>query len=432
MPKSFLLKRNLTSTDLGSLEDEDELVDSGINLDTSPHTDAEEPESVENESDTPNTTSVTSSTPPPITTPPTTSPTPPTTTTTPTPTTTPGATGSSEDEADDSASSSSECPSTSSEKENRASGPENIRQERNAEENTEDTTAWNTGFDCSPRRGKKQYEEWFTGIKDGGKNVPLKVEDLESSPYPRSFLEFLNDERIQKSLDSFNSKYIERGFDDTRRVDYDWFRKTIYPQQCQKNTFIGRFEARSDHPMQQAQPSPFPNPNPMSYTAMQQKMTTYQMMNGRHPGAGCPAPAPLFPDTMGKVQDRLYPCKICGKAFKRSSTLSTHMMIHANIRPYACNFCGKRFHQKSDMRKHTYTHTGEKPHRCNFCGKAFSQSSNLITHCRKHKGFKPFKCNICPEDFHQKIDLRRHMYTHQPGKTTTGGGNITDFKAEIN
>ncbi|XP_070546783.1 zinc finger protein 333-like [Ptychodera flava] len=95
--------------------------------------------------------------------------------------------------------------------------------------------------------------------------------------------------------------------------------------------------------------------------------------------------APVRPRILGKDKSiRPYPCKYCGKRFKRSMHLKNHITTHTGERPYKCGLCGKRFSRRDVCRTHMRTH-GEKPHGCHFCQKSFpcsrcSKQRHLILH----------------------------------------------------
>ncbi|CAG0901775.1 unnamed protein product, partial [Cyprideis torosa] len=110
--------------------------------------------------------------------------------------------------------------------------------------------------------------------------------------------------------------------------------------------------------------------------------------------------------------EKLFSCRICGKSFARSDSLSSHKLIHTGEKPFACRICGKAFADGSALGKHTLVHTGEKPFACIICGKSFARSDSLSSHKLIHSGEKPFACRICGRSFAQSSRLSRHKLTH--------------------
>ncbi|XP_029474736.1 zinc finger protein 648 [Rhinatrema bivittatum] len=108
-------------------------------------------------------------------------------------------------------------------------------------------------------------------------------------------------------------------------------------------------------------------------------------------------------------EERPYKCMQCGRAFKKSSNLLSHIDTHSGAKPYACELCGKAYSHQGTLQQHKRLHTGERPYKCTFCVKAYTWSSDYRKHIRTHTGEKPYKCLDCEKAFVRSSDLHKHQ-----------------------
>lgn len=100
-------------------------------------------------------------------------------------------------------------------------------------------------------------------------------------------------------------------------------------------------------------------------------------------------------------------CTICGKFLSTSVALSTHLLIHSNVRPFTCNVCNATFRQYNTLYIHKTIHTNERKYRCKECSKMFRQNAHLKTHLKTHGiGIDRWHaCTICEKKFYSKGNL---------------------------
>ncbi|XP_019386498.1 PREDICTED: zinc finger protein 648 isoform X1 [Crocodylus porosus] len=113
--------------------------------------------------------------------------------------------------------------------------------------------------------------------------------------------------------------------------------------------------------------------------------------------------------TGSEADERPYKCVQCGRAFKKSSNLLSHIDTHSGAKPYACELCGKAYSHQGTLQQHRRLHTGERPYKCPFCIKAYTWSSDYRKHIRTHTGEKPYQCLDCEKAFVRSSDLRKHQ-----------------------
>ena len=191
---------------------------------------------------------------------------------------------------------------------------------------------------------------------------PLKSGVFDSVPFPRSFLDFLNDERITKSLESIGNFCKDKHHEVAARISQELSEKPFLSSSTINNKMLPMLPAAHQHFYSN---NVLPGIQSILQYRAQQKystpattMTTNTNTFGdntsnfihnspfNHLLKGLSdnrfhhhqqSPSLQVSVNSGGIKDlnqsfdngkdRQYPCKICSKTFKRSSTLSTHMMI---------------------------------------------------------------------------------------------------------
>ena len=82
-------------------------------------------------------------------------------------------------------------------------------------------------------------------------------------------------------------------------------------------------------------------------------------------------------------------CEHCGYETYLPSSLRVHQTTH--LEPtFKCSHCENMFKTKKGCEAHEREHTGERPFECKVCGKGFKASSTLTTHTKHvHKILTP-------------------------------------------
>lgn len=110
-------------------------------------------------------------------------------------------------------------------------------------------------------------------------------------------------------------------------------------------------------------------------------------------------------------------CSTCGKKWRTSAELKTHVKSHSNLRPYMCEKCGQAYKHKHALEIHVGMHNGINPFQCSFCNKCFTQKGALMRHLPMHTGETPYQCELCGKRFVHHTSYNMHALSHTGKKS---------------
>ena len=115
-------------------------------------------------------------------------------------------------------------------------------------------------------------------------------------------------------------------------------------------------------------------------------------------------------------------CTICGKFYKKESSLRIHMKLNhqedqcgSNSKGNnnaECDICQKSFKNQLALTKHVYGVHEQARYNCDNCSKTFSTAKNLQIHinCVHEEALKEYICQDCAKAFVHKTQLYKHQH----------------------
>lgn len=111
------------------------------------------------------------------------------------------------------------------------------------------------------------------------------------------------------------------------------------------------------------------------------------------------------------VDHQTYNCVHCGKVYLKKPSLHCHLLSkHGNAKKpklSECQVCGKHVLHIAIHMKQVHLYPDVRPHMCDVCGAAFKKTSALQTHRVIHTGVR-YPCPVCGRGFTQRGDMRKH------------------------